>query len=76
MVISDFAIKRPIITIVSMLALAIFGIFALMRLQTDEFPMRHRPSSPSVSSTPAPHPMASNARSSIRSKRRFLPSPV
>src|SRR5687767_9380730 len=38
MVISDFAIKRPIITVVSMLALAIFGIFALMRLQTDEFP--------------------------------------
>ena len=38
MVISDFAIKRPIITVVSMLALVIFGIFALMRLQTDEFP--------------------------------------
>src|SRR5918992_4111143 len=38
MVISDFAIRRPIITIVSMLALAIFGVFALMRLQTDEFP--------------------------------------
>src|ERR687896_187942 len=38
MVISDFAIRRPIITIVSMLALALFGIFALMRLQTDEFP--------------------------------------
>ncbi|MDQ4079570.1 MAG: efflux RND transporter permease subunit, partial [Gemmatimonadota bacterium] len=38
MVISDFAIRRPIITIVSMLALVIFGVFALMRLQTDEFP--------------------------------------
>jgi HAE1 family hydrophobic/amphiphilic exporter-1 len=38
MVISDFAIKRPIITVVSMLALVVFGIFALMRLQTDEFP--------------------------------------
>ena len=38
MVISDFAIRRPIITVVSMLALVIFGIFALMRLQTDEFP--------------------------------------
>ena len=38
MVISDFAIKRPIITVVSMLTLVIFGIFALMRLQTDEFP--------------------------------------
>ncbi|MGQ0712110.1 MAG: efflux RND transporter permease subunit [Gemmatimonadaceae bacterium] len=38
MIISDFAIRRPIITIVSMLALVIFGVFALMRLQTDEFP--------------------------------------
>src|SRR5688500_12334053 len=38
MIISDFAIKRPIITIVSMVALVIFGIFALLRLQTDEFP--------------------------------------
>src|SRR5918999_1657737 len=38
MFISDFAIKRPLITIVSMLALAVFGFIALMRLQTDEFP--------------------------------------
>jgi hydrophobic/amphiphilic exporter-1 (mainly G- bacteria), HAE1 family len=38
MVISDFAIKRPLITVVSMLALAIFGLFALWQLQTDEFP--------------------------------------
>ena len=38
MVISDFAIKRPIITVVSMLALVVFGLFALFRLQTDEFP--------------------------------------
>src|SRR5258706_10149923 len=38
MVISDFAIKRPIITIVSMLALVVFGLVALGKLQTDEFP--------------------------------------
>jgi hydrophobic/amphiphilic exporter-1 (mainly G- bacteria), HAE1 family len=38
MFISDFAIKRPIITITSMLALAAFGLFALFKLDTDEFP--------------------------------------
>jgi len=38
MVISDFAIRRPIITVVSMLALVVFGLIALFRLETDEFP--------------------------------------
>jgi len=38
MTISDFAIKRPIVTIVVMLALVIFGIFALTNLDVDEFP--------------------------------------
>ncbi len=38
MLISDFAIKRPLITVVAMLTLAIFGLFALINLQTDEFP--------------------------------------
>ncbi|HET9040934.1 MAG TPA: efflux RND transporter permease subunit, partial [Gemmatimonadales bacterium] len=38
MLISDFAIRRPIITVVSMLALTVFGLIALLRLQTDEFP--------------------------------------
>ena len=38
MLISDFAIKRPIVTVVSMLALAVFGLVALSKLQTDEFP--------------------------------------
>ena len=38
MFISDFAIKRPVITIVTMLALVVFGLFALIKLQTDEFP--------------------------------------
>ncbi len=38
MLISDFAIKRPVITVVSMLALVVFGTVALLRLSTDEFP--------------------------------------
>jgi HAE1 family hydrophobic/amphiphilic exporter-1 len=38
MVISDLAIKRPVLTIVSMLALCVFGIVALFQLDTDEFP--------------------------------------
>ena len=38
MFISDFAIRRPIITVVTMIALVVFGIAALSRLQTDEFP--------------------------------------
>src|SRR5690606_31768772 len=36
--ISDFAIRNPIITIVSMIALVAFGIYALLQLETDEFP--------------------------------------
>ena len=38
MTISDFAIKQPIVTVVMMLALVIFGIFALVSLDVDEFP--------------------------------------
>ncbi len=38
MIISDFAIKRPLITVVVMVALVIFGTFALVNLKTDEFP--------------------------------------
>jgi len=38
MVISDFAIKRPMITVVVMVALVVFGMFSLFLLQTDEFP--------------------------------------
>ena len=40
MIISDFAIRRPLITVVAMVAMVIFGIFALMKLKTDEFPGR------------------------------------
>ncbi len=38
MIISDFAIKRPLITVVTMVAMVIFGLFALLKLKTDEFP--------------------------------------
>src|ERR1043166_7421240 len=38
MFISDFAIKRPLLTVVAMVALVIFGAFALLKLKTDEFP--------------------------------------
>ncbi|HET6401582.1 MAG TPA: efflux RND transporter permease subunit [Candidatus Kapabacteria bacterium] len=38
MFISDFAIKRPVVTVVTMIALVIFGLFALASLQIDEFP--------------------------------------
>lgn len=36
--ISNFSIKKPIITTVVMVALVIFGLVALARLKTDEFP--------------------------------------
>jgi HAE1 family hydrophobic/amphiphilic exporter-1 len=43
MFISDFAIKRPIVTVTAMLALVAFGIAALINLQTDEFPDIQQP---------------------------------
>src|SRR5512146_3405628 len=43
MFISDFAIKRPVATIAVMVALVAFGIAALLRLQTDEFPDVQQP---------------------------------
>ena len=70
MFISDFAIKRPILTVVAMLALVVFGIVALVQLDTDEFPEidaadRRR----SRFRTRAPRRTSSSARSSIRSRR-------
>jgi len=38
MFISDFAIRRPIVTVVTMIVLVVFGLAALTRLDTDEFP--------------------------------------
>ncbi len=55
MFISDFAIRRPTVTVVVMLALSIFGIFALFSLKTDEFP----DVSPPIVSVTIPYPGAS-----------------
>src|SRR2546429_4138162 len=55
MVISDFAIRRPMITVVTMVALVVFGLFALWRLQVDEFPDIQQP----VVLTFIPYPGAS-----------------
>jgi hydrophobic/amphiphilic exporter-1 (mainly G- bacteria), HAE1 family len=43
MFISDFAIRRPIVTITAMVALVAFGIAALVNLDTDEFPDIQQP---------------------------------
>ncbi|MEQ1565423.1 MAG: efflux RND transporter permease subunit [Myxococcota bacterium] len=53
--ISDFSIQRPVVTVVSMLALALFGVFALFALKTDEFPEINPP----VVSISIPYPGAS-----------------
>ena len=55
MFISDFAIKRPIVTIVSMVALVVFGVFSLTQLQTDEFPDVTQP----IVNVSVPYPGAS-----------------
>src|SRR5881275_576811 len=55
MVISDFAIRRPMITVVTMVALVVFGLFAMWKLQTDEFPDIQQP----VVLTFIPYPGAS-----------------
>jgi len=43
MFISDFAIRRPIVTVTVILALVMFGVAALINLQTDEFPDIQQP---------------------------------
>ncbi|HET8540310.1 MAG TPA: efflux RND transporter permease subunit, partial [Anaeromyxobacter sp.] len=43
MLISDAAIKKPIATVTVMLALVVFGLFALGVLKTDEFPDIQQP---------------------------------
>src|SRR3954471_24140438 len=43
MFISDFAIRRPIVTVTAMVALVVLGIFALLNLHTDEFPDIQQP---------------------------------
>ncbi|HSP35807.1 MAG TPA: efflux RND transporter permease subunit, partial [Thermoanaerobaculia bacterium] len=53
--ISNFAIDRPVVTIVIMLALVIFGLFAISRLETDEFPEIQAP----IVAVAIPYPGAS-----------------
>jgi HAE1 family hydrophobic/amphiphilic exporter-1 len=55
MFISDFAIKKPVVTVVSMVALVVFGIFALFNIDTDEFPEVNPP----VVAVSIPYPGAS-----------------
>src|SRR5512136_2170317 len=43
MFISDLAIRKPVVTVTAMLALVVFGVIALGRLQTDEFPDIQQP---------------------------------
>ncbi len=43
MFISDTAIKRPILTVVAMLGIVVFGIAALTQLDTDEYPEINAP---------------------------------
>jgi HAE1 family hydrophobic/amphiphilic exporter-1 len=43
MFISDTAIRRPVLTVVAMLALVVFGLVALLQLDTDEFPEINAP---------------------------------
>src|SRR5688500_6232327 len=38
MVISDYAIKKPLVTVVAMVALVVFGLFSFFSLKTDEYP--------------------------------------
>ncbi|HVK71960.1 MAG TPA: efflux RND transporter permease subunit [Kofleriaceae bacterium] len=53
--ISDFAIRKPIVTTVVMIALVVFGGIALLLLDTDEFPEVEAP----VVSVSVPYPGAS-----------------
>ncbi|MBW3535766.1 MAG: efflux RND transporter permease subunit, partial [Gemmatimonadetes bacterium] len=55
MLISDFAIKKPVVTVVTMLALVVFGLFALWNLDTDEFPEV----APPIVNVAVPYPGAS-----------------
>ena len=55
MFISDFAIKKPIVTVVTMVALVAFGGYALFQLETDEFPDIAQP----IVTVAVPYPGAS-----------------
>jgi HAE1 family hydrophobic/amphiphilic exporter-1 len=55
MVISDFAIRRPLVTVVVMLFLTLFGLYALAQLQVDEYPDIQNP----IVAVTVPYPGAS-----------------
>lgn len=55
MLISDFAIKRPIVTVTVMIALVVFGIFALLKTDVDEYPDIQQP----IVFVAVPYPRAS-----------------
>src|SRR5512143_2189660 len=55
MIISDFAIRRPIVTVVTMLFMVVAGFYALSQLQTDEFPDIQNP----IIAVSIPYPGAS-----------------
>ena len=43
MFISDTAIQKPVLTVVAMLMIVVFGIVALTQLDTDEYPELDQP---------------------------------
>ncbi len=55
MFLSDFAIRRPIVTIVTMIALVSFGLYALIQLEVDEYPDIQNP----IVAVSIPYPGAS-----------------
>jgi hydrophobic/amphiphilic exporter-1 (mainly G- bacteria), HAE1 family len=56
--ISDFAIKRPIVTVTTMIAIVAFGIYALFKTDVDEFPDIQQP----IVLVAVPYPGASPAQ--------------
>ena len=71
MFISDFAIRRPVITVVSMVALVVFGLVSLVAAADRRVP-RRRGAARRRRRCPirARRPTASSARSSSRSRKR------
>jgi hypothetical protein len=71
MFISDTAITRPVLTIVTMLALVVFGIASLVLLEDRRVPETCSADRRRVAARiPAPRPKTSSARSSSRSRTR------
>jgi hypothetical protein len=73
MFISDTAIKRPVLTVVAMMMLVVFGIVALFQLDTDEYPEIDAPvvvvAVPYPGASPDVTPVWRRRRSATRSPR-------